>query len=337
MSSYGGGNGYYFENHYLGMCLNPQTLNVVNVTNSPVIIKCEAENQGLNTSSTPVVKCDETHDVLKVTNSPLTKCEDNSTLNVNNTSIIKQEDVDNNGQDDPNENSSPEVDIMINNVVSSFNVRCHLNLRQIALNGAHVEYRREIGMVTMKLRRPYTTASIWSSGKITCTGATSDEDAKKASRKIARKLQQLGFRVKFCNYRVVNVLCTCIMYFGINLVKFTEKHRGIASYEPELHPGATYRINELKATLKIFTTGSITVTAPSVRNAQLAIEHIFPLVEEFKTAKPPSKIKVDQPLYATNRGILGKRKRGAFEDERVSDEENVDKLPELPDSDDSWD
>lgn len=27
-------------------------------------------------------------------------------------------------------------------------------------------------MVSMKLRRPYTTASIWSSGKITCTGAT---------------------------------------------------------------------------------------------------------------------------------------------------------------------
>lgn len=32
------------------------------------------------------------------------------------------------------------------------------------------------------------------------------------------------------------------------------------SYEPELHPGATYRIKELKATLKIFTTGSITIT-----------------------------------------------------------------------------
>ena len=32
------------------------------------------------------------------------------------------------------------------------------------------------------------------------------------------------------------------------------------SYEPELHPGAHYRIPDLKASLKIFTTGSITVT-----------------------------------------------------------------------------
>lgn len=32
------------------------------------------------------------------------------------------------------------------------------------------------------------------------------------------------------------------------------------SYEPELHPGVTYRIKDPKATLKIFSTGSITVT-----------------------------------------------------------------------------
>lgn len=69
----------------------------------------------------------------------------------------------------------PEIDIVINNVVCSFSVRCHLNLREIALNGRNVEFRRENGMVTMKLRRPYTTASIWSSGRITCTGATSEE------------------------------------------------------------------------------------------------------------------------------------------------------------------
>lgn len=32
------------------------------------------------------------------------------------------------------------------------------------------------------------------------------------------------------------------------------------SYEPELHPGVTYKLKEPKATLKIFSTGSVTVT-----------------------------------------------------------------------------
>ena len=55
-------------------------------------------------------------------------------------------------KDEVKEESQPEVDIVINNVVCSFSVRCHLNLKEIALNGSNVEYRRENGMVTMKLR-----------------------------------------------------------------------------------------------------------------------------------------------------------------------------------------
>ncbi|CAN8005004.1 unnamed protein product [Ixodes pacificus] len=74
--------------------------------------------------------------------------------------------------DDSAADSAPVIDIVINNVVCSFSVRCHLNLRQIALTATNVEYRRENGMLTMKIRAPYTTASMWSSGKVTCTGAT---------------------------------------------------------------------------------------------------------------------------------------------------------------------
>lgn len=119
----------------------------------------------------------------------------------------------------------PEIDIVINNVVCSFSVRCHLNLRDIALNGINVEYRKENGMITMKLRRPYTTASIWSSGKITCTGATSEDQAKVAARRFARCLQKLGFNVRFNNYRVVNVLGTCSMPFAIKINSFSERHK----------------------------------------------------------------------------------------------------------------
>lgn len=182
----------------------------------------------------------------------------------------------------------PEIDIVINNVVCSFSVRCHLNLRKIALNGFNVEFRRENGMVTMKLRRPYTTASIWSSGRITCTGATSEEQAKVAARRYARCLQKLGFKTRFHNFRVVNVLGTCSMPWAIKIVNFSERFKKAASYEPELHPGVTYKLEDPKATLKIFSTGSITVTAASVANVQAAIEHIFPLVYDFRKKRSPA-------------------------------------------------
>ncbi|KAH7646415.1 tata box-binding protein-like protein 1-like protein [Dermatophagoides farinae] len=141
-------------------------------------------------------------------------------------------------------------------------------------------------IVLMKLRHPLITANIWSSGKITCTGATTEESAKCASRKVARTLQKLGYPVKFRNYRIVNVLGACRLPFGIKIHEFSDSHRPIASYEPELHPGATYRIKELKAVLTIFQTGSITITAPSIPNVQLAVEKIYPLVYEYRKPKP---------------------------------------------------
>ncbi|XP_042227468.1 TATA box-binding protein-like 1 isoform X2 [Homarus americanus] len=188
-------------------------------------------------------------------------------------------------EEEVTEDVDPVIDIMINNVVSSFSVACHLDLRNIARTGNNVEFRRENGMVTMKIRRPPTTASIWSSGKITCTGSTSEIQAKLAARRIARVIQKLGYSVKFKNFRIVNVLGTCTMPFAIKITPFSQKFRNRASYEPELHPGVTYKIDDPKATLKIFSTGSITVTAPSVNNVQSAIEHIYPLVSEFGKAR----------------------------------------------------
>ncbi|XP_026847063.1 uncharacterized protein LOC6597721 [Drosophila persimilis] len=203
------------------------------------------------------------------------------------------------------EADDPELDIVINNVVCSFSVRCHLKLRDIALRGCNVEYRRENGMVTMKLRRPYTTASIWSSGRITCTGATSEIMAKVAARRYARCLGKLGFPTRFQNFRIVNVLGTCSMPWAIKIVNFSEKHRDNASYEPELHPGVTYKMKMPKATLKIFSTGSITVTAASVNDVESAIQHIYPLVHEFRKQRSPEELQHLRAKQNKNAGITG--------------------------------
>ena len=63
---------------------------------------------------------------------------------------LKQESQQPAGQAAPAEADAPEeeqeVDITINNVVCSFSVRCHLDLRYIAMNADNVEYRRENGV-----------------------------------------------------------------------------------------------------------------------------------------------------------------------------------------------
>lgn len=180
-------------------------------------------------------------------------------------------------------NVDDEILINISNVAASFNLKSHLNLRYLALNGHNVEYRREKAKLIMKLRKPSATANIWSSGKIVCIGSTSEYDSKIASKRIARIIQKLGYSdAKFSSFKIINVLGSCSLPFSIRVIQFSEKYKLNSQYEPELHPGVTYRIKELKATLKIYSTGSITVNAPSEAIVQLAIEHIYPLILPFK-------------------------------------------------------
>lgn len=49
--------------------------------------------------------------------------------------------------------------------------------------------------VIMRIREPRTTALIFKTGKIICTGARNEQDALLASKKFTRILQKLNFNV----------------------------------------------------------------------------------------------------------------------------------------------
>ncbi|NXK05549.1 TBPL1 protein, partial [Herpetotheres cachinnans] len=150
--------------------------------------------------------------------------------------------------------------ILITNVVCVFRTPPHLNLRKIALEGATPPYKRDVGKVLMKLRKPSPPATIWSSGKVICTAPPSEEEAKFGARRLARSLQKLGFQVIFTDFPPLNVLAVCNMPFEIPPPEFTKNNRPHASYEPELHPAVCYPPQTLRATLQIFSTGPPTVT-----------------------------------------------------------------------------
>ena len=83
--------------------------------------------------------------------------------------------------------------------MASVNLGCKIDLHKIALKVDNVELKRKKAF--MRIRRPATTAIIHGSGKMICTGATSEEDSKLSARKFARIIQKIdGFSdVKFVN------------------------------------------------------------------------------------------------------------------------------------------
>ncbi|TSO25183.1 TATA box-binding protein-like protein 2 [Bagarius yarrelli] len=64
----------------------------------------------------------------------------------------------------------------LQNIVSTVNLACPLDLKSIALQARNAEYNpKRFAAVIMRIREPRTTALIFSSGKMVCTGAKSYE------------------------------------------------------------------------------------------------------------------------------------------------------------------
>ncbi|XP_020092615.1 TATA-box-binding protein-like isoform X2 [Ananas comosus] len=170
------------------------------------------------------------------------------------------------------------------NIVSTVNLDCKLDLKAIALQARNAEYNpKRFAAVIMRIREPKTTALIFASGKMVCTGAKSEQQSKLAARKYARIIQKLGFPAKFKDFKIQNIVGSCDVKFPIRLEGLAYSHGAFSSYEPELFPGLIYRMKQPKIVLLIFVSGKIVLTGAKVRDeTYAAFENIYPVLTEFR-------------------------------------------------------
>ncbi|KAL7380138.1 hypothetical protein ABVT39_012455 [Epinephelus coioides] len=149
----------------------------------------------------------------------------------------------------------------LQNIVSTVNLGCPLDLKFIALQARNAEYNpKRFAAVIMRIREPRTTALIFSSGKMVCTGAKSEEQSRLAARKYARVVQKLGFSARFLDFKIQNMVASCDVCFPIRLEGLVLTHQQFSSYEPELFPGLIYRMVKPRIVLLIFVSGKVVLT-----------------------------------------------------------------------------
>ncbi|MCJ8730468.1 hypothetical protein PDJAM_G00184800 [Pangasius djambal] len=172
----------------------------------------------------------------------------------------------------------------LQNIVSTVNLGCKLDLKTIALRARNAEYNpKRFAAVIMRIREPRTTALIFSSGKMVCTGAKSEEQSRLAARKYARVVQKLGFPAKFLDFKIQNMVGSCDVKFPIRLEGLVLTHQQFSSYEPELFPGLIYRMIKPRIVLLIFVSGKVVLTGAKVRSEIYeAFENIYPILKGFR-------------------------------------------------------
>lgn len=151
---------------------------------------------------------------------------------------------------------------ILQNIVATFKVGVSLVLPDVACRARNAEYNpKRFSAVIMRLRQPRTTALIFSSGKIVVTGAKSEADCDRSSRKFLKILQKLGYEsAKRIDYVLQNLVASASLGFSLDLIAMNALNANMITFDPEIFPAAIMRFKSPRATVLVFHTGKIIIT-----------------------------------------------------------------------------
>ncbi len=172
--------------------------------------------------------------------------------------------------------------IRIENVVASASLNQRIDLKAVVKSYPGVEYRPEQfpGLV-FRLKKPKTATLIFNSGKMVCTGAKSEREARGAVMKVIDELKRSGIViVGKPDLKIQNIVASANLSGIIDLEQaaFT---LGKTMYEPEQFPGLIYRMDDPKVVILLFASGKLVCTgAKREEDVYVAVEKLHRRLEE---------------------------------------------------------
>lgn len=154
-----------------------------------------------------------------------------------------------------------DTSIQVVNIVVSTSLEHDVPLEKMAATLPNTEYNPEQfpGLV-IRIKEPKTSALIFSSGKVVCTGARTLADVDESIKKIIKSLEKINIKIKIePKINIQNIVASGKVGMDLNLNTLAMKLDN-TEYEPEQFPGLVYKIPEAKATFLLFSNGKIVCT-----------------------------------------------------------------------------
>jgi transcription initiation factor TFIID TATA-box-binding protein len=125
----------------------------------------------------------------------------------------------------------------------------------------------------MRIKEPKTSALIFSSGKIVCTGAKSMKKVKEAIDNIIKNVEKIKVKVTHNPKCIVqNMVASGSIGIDLNLNALAVELEN-TEYEPEQFPGLVYKLPNTRATFLLFSNGKIVCTGTrSEKKLQEAVD-----------------------------------------------------------------
>ncbi|MEM2915845.1 MAG: TATA-box-binding protein [Candidatus Woesearchaeota archaeon] len=175
-------------------------------------------------------------------------------------------------------------EIKVVNIVVSASLGHDIPLEKMAATLSNTEYNPEQfpGLV-IRIKEPKTSALIFSSGKIVCTGARSMDKVHESIRKIIKSLEKINVKIKVePQVNIQNIVAAGSVGMDLNLNVLAMKLEN-TEYEPEQFPGLVYKLPDQKATFLLFSNGKVVCTG--TKSEDEVNKALDKLIENLKKAK----------------------------------------------------
>ena len=175
-------------------------------------------------------------------------------------------------------------DIKVVNIVVSTSLKHDIPLEKMAATLSNTEYNPEQfpGLV-IRVKEPKTSALIFSSGKVVCTGARSMDKVEESIKKIIKSLEKINVKITIKpEIKIQNIVASGSVGMDLNLNVLAMKLEN-TEYEPEQFPGLVYKLAAAKATFLLFSNGKVVCTGTkSEKEVYAALDK---LIENLKRVK----------------------------------------------------
>ncbi len=172
--------------------------------------------------------------------------------------------------------------VSIENVVASASINQTVDLNLITKNFVDVEYHPDQfpGLV-FRLKNPKTATLIFSSGKMVCTGAKSEDQSRKAVQEVVRRLRKGGIPIKNEAEIVIQNMVASANLGGKVHLEEAARQLPKSMYEPEQFPGLIHRMPDPKTVILLFASGKLVCTgAKREGDVFMAVNNLHVMLEE---------------------------------------------------------
>jgi len=172
--------------------------------------------------------------------------------------------------------------VSIENVVASASVDQRMDLNEITRTFPDVEYHPDQfpGLV-FRLKSPKTATLIFTSGKMVCTGAKSEEMSRKAVQTVVQRLRKGGIKVKKDAVVEIQNIVASINLGGKIHLEQAARTLPRSMYEPEQFPGLIHRMLDPKTVILLFSSGKLVCTgAKKEPDVYRSVNNLHALLEE---------------------------------------------------------